>query len=381
MSINKTIYPTQGSPYSETFVKAEIEILESHGLKVEHINVNELKYSLIRFIYNIIHNPITFFYSLYVSLTSISTITRFCSNMDCVIRIYSNRKILEKHFTPNVEIRCHFIAKRAMFSLVCHKLFNCKYSLVAHASDIFEWDNSIFHKIKHAERVDCISNYNKGYLDAKLNFEFSTKLKLIRNSFYSKSKPFSLKNNKVNGVVGLKLYRFLYVGRLVKKKNIPTMIDLLEELSFKYLPCELIIVGEGGDDEENVNLKVNSLKSLKIKRLGYQDSENISLEIEQADFTILISTLATREFPDQDGIPTIFLESLALGTPVISTQVSGIPELVEDLSNGIILEKISAKELYEKIQLLSIDEDKIIERFNCWYKTGNGAKTFLEGNK
>jgi hypothetical protein len=46
MSIKKIIYPTQGSPYSETFVKAEMELLKNSGVIVEFIDVNALPISI-----------------------------------------------------------------------------------------------------------------------------------------------------------------------------------------------------------------------------------------------------------------------------------------------------------------------------------------------
>jgi glycosyltransferase involved in cell wall biosynthesis len=355
-----------------------MDALLKKGIEVQYIDINLLKFSAKEFFITSFSNPIVFIFSLFVCVTSITTLSRFLSNIDCLVRIFSNKKKLAKYFSPNCEIRCHFIAKRAMFSLVCSKLFVCKYTLVAHAADIFSWDNSIYFKVKYAERVDCISNYNKGYLDAKFSFKFSTKLNLIRNSFYSDLKPFTLDSAAIVKPKKDKIYRFVYVGRLVKKKNLPVMIDILEEFSKVFFHSELIIIGEGGDDEANVDKKIKSIKSLVIKRLGYLDSLSIVNEMKKSDFTILLSTLATKKHRDQDGIPTIFLESLAAGTPVVTTQVSGIPELVNDLSNGIILEKQTASELHKKILLFNPDKQKIIEGFNYWYKSGNGSKYILE---
>jgi glycosyltransferase involved in cell wall biosynthesis len=374
MSIKKIIYPTQGSPFSETFVKAEMELLKNSGVIVEFIDVNALPISITNIIKSIFLHPLIFVYSLYVCFKSIGTITRLISDLDCTLRVFSNIKSISKLYAGVTETRCHFIAKRATFALIVYKLFGYKYTLVAHAADIFGWNNSIHVKVKNAYRVDCISNYNRGYLDAKFNFKFSEKLSLIRNAFYLNSNPFSLPPPHLNEqtIKNTRPYRFLYIGRFVKKKNLINMIEMLDDFSKCYSQIELVLIGAGGDDELNVKRKISGLKHLVVKNLGYCDSVAITKEIKLADFVILLSSRATNRNRDQDGIPTIFLESLALGTPVISTQVSGIPELVVDQFNGVILESTSAIDLYKKLNFFHAEREKIITHFKIWYQLGNG---------
>ena len=60
---------------------------------------------------------------------------------------------------------------------------------------------------------------------------------------------------------------------------------------------------------------------------------------------------------DRDGLPTVLLESMALGTPVISTQVAGIPELVIDGETGLCVPSENPQALAEAMVRLLDDHD------------------------
>lgn len=374
---NKILYPIQGDAYSETFVKSESDKLIARGYTTDFLNINSLSISPLRLIYGIISYPLAFLFCLFTVLKSADDHTRLLSNFDCLIRTFSNITQLRQRLMNVVEVRCHFIAKRAMFALIIHRLFHTPYSLVAHAADIFRWDGSIKSKIKFAKRVDCISNYNKGYIDAKTHFKFAKKLTVIRNSFYLNSLPYQLPEQEKTSEKGnKKTFKLLYIGRMVKKKNLITLLNLLEQVSANGLLIELVMIGEGGNDEANVLAHIKSLNHLKVTCLGYCNNTQITQELKKASFTVLLSSHANKELPDQDGIPTIFLESLALGIPVITTEVSGIPELVIDMFNGIILKNMTADELTGKLDKFEQDNTKISEQFERWYKTCSGSDLY-----
>lgn len=374
MNKNKLLYPVQGDAYSETFVKSESDKLVAKGYETDFININSLAISPLKLLHGILSSPLVFLFCLFTVAKSINDFSRLISNIDCLLRTFSNVSQLREMLIDVKEVRCHFIAKRAMFALIIHRLFQTPYSLVAHAADIFRWDGSITPKIKYAKRVDCISNYNKGYIDAKTQFKFAQKLTVIRNSFYLNSQPYQLpKQEKLIAKRHKKTFKLLYIGRMVKKKNLITLLNLLEQVTASGLVIELVMIGEGGDDEANVLSHIKSLQHVKVSCLGYCNNMQITQELIKASFTILLSSHASKTLPDQDGIPTIFLESLALGVPVITTEVSGIPELVIDMFNGIILKTMTPDELTNKLDNFEQDNRKITEQFEQWYKIASGS--------
>ena len=64
----------------------------------------------------------------------------------------------------------------------------------------------------------------------------------------------------------------------------------------------------------------------------------------------------------QDGIPVALMESMAIGTPVLSTYISGIPELIQDCKNGFLVQPDNPLLLAQKIiSILKTDETKLRE--------------------
>jgi glycosyltransferase involved in cell wall biosynthesis len=372
----KILYPIQGKPYSETFVSSECEILKSKGYEVDYFNINNLKYDYIKIFINALIHPELLFRCFWVLVFSLSSKRAIISNLDCMLRFFSNYSEIKFKVRDYGEVRCHFLAKRAMFGYLTYISFNIDYTLVAHAVDIFDWDCSTFYKVKYAKRIDCISNYNKGFLDAKLKFSYSNKFKLIRNSFYINSHPY--KNNDNDTSISYGELRLLYVGRFVKKKNLVELLHLLDEIArADDAPIiDLIMIGQGGDDEANVIHAASDAKNIRVSFLGVCDNKRISEEIKLANFTILLSSQASKKSPDQDGIPTIFLESLSQGTPIITTEVSGIPELVIDHVNGIVLNGLDSNELLYKLKCYKFNSDEIIKQFKNWYDLGNATKFY-----
>ena len=70
---------------------------------------------------------------------------------------------------------------------------------------------------------------------------------------------------------------------------------------------------------------------------------------------MLVAPCVISEDGDRDGLPTILLESMALGTPVISTQVAGIPELVQNENTGLCVPPQSPQRLAYAIEKLLTD--------------------------
>ena len=68
---------------------------------------------------------------------------------------------------------------------------------------------------------------------------------------------------------------------------------------------------------------------------------------------LLVSPCKVAENGDMDGIPTVIFEAMAYGLPVLTTDVSAIPEVIEDGKNGFITSQNNPKELALKIKEIS----------------------------
>jgi glycosyltransferase involved in cell wall biosynthesis len=142
----------------------------------------------------------------------------------------------------------------------------------------------------------------------------------------------------------------LSVGRLREKKGLDTLIDacrLLRERSVKFC-CE--IVGYG---EEQARLEA----MIESHGLGAQVCLTGKLTREQvieryARTTVYVQPSRVAADGDRDGIPNVLLEAMAMGLPVVATRVSGIPELVHDYRNGLLIEPDNPAELADAVERL-----------------------------
>jgi glycosyltransferase involved in cell wall biosynthesis len=272
-------------------------------------------------------------------------------------------------------LRAHFLGKRAVFAFLMSQGTGIPFSAVAHAEDLFSWTSSVRIIIKHALLIHVISNYNIGYLNAKTSFRFSDKLQLIRNSFYRQERDQN-QSLEVSGlsharnvdvVDGVRPVRFFMASRLVANKGIIEWIEVLSEFK-KLRMFEMMIAGDG-PIKEQICQRIDELSLRReISLLGVIPSKAVHENIANCDFAVIFSMNASLTWPHMDGLPTFFFEALSAGVPVISTFVSGIPEIVLHGFNGILLSPNSSPRqnaliLNRQIQNGKFDRCRIREHF------------------
>jgi len=126
----------------------------------------------------------------------------------------------------------------------------------------------------------------------------------------------------------------LSVGRLSKEKDHLTLIDALSFLPGQQRPS-LLIVGEGPEQKAIMD-RVRALGLLdRVIMLGQK--EYIEPFYAIADVVVISS--------HSEGSPNVLLEALAAGVPVVATAVGGIPEMVTDGEDAILVEDGDAKKM------------------------------------
>jgi glycosyltransferase involved in cell wall biosynthesis len=127
---------------------------------------------------------------------------------------------------------------------------------------------------------------------------------------------------------------YCYIGRLSLEKGVKTLINAAKQLPFK-----LKIIGNGPLVEE---LQLQSVGA-NIEFIGYKEWPEIKQLVGQARFAVIPSEW-------YENNPLSILESLSLGTPVLGTNIGGIPELIEEGRTGLLFESSNTIDLKEKIE-------------------------------
>lgn len=149
-----------------------------------------------------------------------------------------------------------------------------------------------------------------------------------------------------------------FVGRIVKEKGIVEFIDAIPMVHEKNKSISFSIVGSG-DLSENISDKCNEMSNHS------QINISISRFINENEFPDYLNKLKLLVLPTRhsEGLPTIVLEAMSCGTPVLITPVGAIPDIIKDNRTGFIMENLSREYIAEKIVkvLSSQDLDLISE--------------------
>nr|WP_204962840.1 glycosyltransferase [Microbacterium dextranolyticum] len=130
--------------------------------------------------------------------------------------------------------------------------------------------------------------------------------------------------------------QFLHVGRLVEKKGTSTLLRSFAKISSET-DWELKIVGDGPLRNELEALSRELAIDSRVVFVGAQSSAYVRESMETSG--ILVVPSKTAHNGDQEGLPTVVLEALALGVPVLATRHAGIPEVVVDGQNGWLVDE------------------------------------------
>jgi len=144
----------------------------------------------------------------------------------------------------------------------------------------------------------------------------------------------------------------LFIGRIDVRKGLHI---LLESLRYLEKPIRLVIVGPPSWNLEyyqnilSLIEKENRKRKHKIEYLGTIDSQRLLMLYQESSILILPSFA--------EGLPVVILEGLSCETPVIATPVGGVPEVVRNGENGILVPRNNPLKLAEAIQYLLDNKD------------------------
>ena len=241
-------------------------------------------------------------------------------------------------------LHAHFAGDAAWIAMLASKISKIPYSFTAHAGGLFGWPYLLEEKVAGAKFVVSISEFNKKHLGG------GDKIKVVHcgidlSRFVEKEQR--TKNKEQRSI--------LTVARLEEKKGHRYLLEALKILKDKKINLHLTLVGGG--------VLENVLKE-QVRSLGLEDFVTFTGPITQEEVQKLLSETDLFVLPcvkakngNMDGIPVVLMEAMAVGVPVISTKISGIPELIEDESSGLLVESRNPQKLAEAIEKILTDDD------------------------
>ncbi|MEO1394474.1 MAG: glycosyltransferase [Cyanobacteria bacterium J06634_5] len=142
-------------------------------------------------------------------------------------------------------------------------------------------------------------------------------------------------------------FRLLSIARLAEKKGLEYGIRAVASLLRQGLQIKYSIIG-AGELQASLEALILQLKAEDaIKLVGPKDTTEVKATLRKSH--CLLAPSVTAQDGNQEGIPVVLMEAMAMGIPVVSTYHSGIPELVEDGASGFLVPERDEQALAEKL--------------------------------
>ena len=222
-------------------------------------------------------------------------------------------------------VHAHFGTNSTEVVMLAKCLTSIPYSFTVHGPEEFDKPLSLHlkEKISDSKFVCAITTYCRSQLFRWANYDDWSKIKVIHCGLDDAFLQGGAIPPQIPSV-----RQFLCIGRLCEQKG---QLLLLE--SFKFLVevnnnVKLILAGDGGMRPQiELFIKENNL-SEHVSITGWISSDEIKRYLIESDAMILPSFA--------EGLPVAIMEAMAIGTPVLTTYIAGIPELLINRENSLL---------------------------------------------
>ncbi|MDR4498870.1 MAG: glycosyltransferase family 4 protein [Candidatus Scalindua sp.] len=261
------------------------------------------------------------------------------------------------------------------------KILNVPFTLSFRAHDIYEGDNSLktqkrIKKIREASQIMTISDYNKKYLEKA--FHINKNIEIIHSSidpdFF---KPTNLTRSPKSIVT---------VCRLHEQKGLIYLINACNILNKRNIDYTCTIIGEGSEkqkyDKLIEDLQIPNI--IFINNLPYNEVKN-----HLNNYTVFVLPCIIASDGKRDILANSLKEAMSMEIPVITSNICGIEELVDDGINGFLVPPQNAQAIADAIEKIFNNPDlgrkigkegrkKIKKEFNIKIEAGKIEKIFKE---
>ncbi len=229
-------------------------------------------------------------------------------------------------------IHAHFLSSPATVALIASRISGVPYTVTIHAFDIFatspyERNASIPLKCEKAAACIVISNFNLEYM-RKTWPNIGGRFELIYNGIDA-----DIFTNNGKRATDPSEFHILSNGRLVQKKGHAYLLEAVAKLRKQDRNVKLQIIGGGPLEVELRELADRLGITEHVTFTGKMLQEEIIEQYRKSDMFVLACAIS--DDGDMDGLPVVLVEALAMEIPTVSTQVSGVPEIVQDRVTGL----------------------------------------------
>ena len=305
-------------------------INETIGTAVFYAEADSLKNRFTGHLHFLLKNPF-----LYLRRLITSSSPQFDLRKRFLRELHNVKYIAERN--PD-HLHAHFGCRAADIAFLAHLMTGVNFTFTTHRRDIFETPPQNYRlKSRYAKKHITISEFNKNYLAQHFGVDPHT-IEVIHCGVDSdRIKPLVRADKELSP-------RIITVARLSAEKGLENLIRACSILRAKGIRFHCDIVGDGHQRDLLRSLihKLNLQDELTM--LGGRTNDTVLQLMQKADLMVLPSR--------SEGISVSVMEAMACGIPVLTTDITGIRELIEDGVTGFIVPPENAQALANKLILL-----------------------------
>ena len=241
-------------------------------------------------------------------------------------------------------LHVHFGGPVSTVAMLAAEAWGFDYSLTIHGpEEFYEVDASyLARKIERAKFIFCISDFCRSQLMKYCDPATWDKMHIVRLGIDTEEfKPASRE-------ASLPL-RIVCVGRLVPAKGQHILLRAFSHLRSKGYALQLTFIGDGPDRASLEREVAEHALSDHVTFCGALNHNQAREQVAQADIFALASFA--------EGIPVALMEAMAMGIPCVSSIIAGIPELIRDNIDGLLVPASSVESFSSAIESLVLNRD------------------------
>jgi glycosyltransferase involved in cell wall biosynthesis len=281
------------------------------------------------------------------------------------------RRMLEDETT---HLHAHFASHPAAAAFVIHRLTDIPYSFTAHGSDLHRDRTMLREKVREASAVVTISQFNRRIIVDECGPEADSKTRVVHCGIDPETfAPCCCAEAASRSLAGHAPLRIVCTGTLHEVKGQTHLLEACAKLRERGRDPRCEFIG-GGPDLEDLRAQAEALGIDDLVHFhGSLPRHEVVNTLHHAD--VLVAPSVPSRDGRREGIPVALMEGMATGCAVVASRLSGIPELVEDERDGLLVEPGNASELADALERLDRSpalreqlgraaRDKVLSEFN-----------------
>lgn len=245
-------------------------------------------------------------------------------------------------------VHCHFANHPALAGWLIHRLTGIPYSFTAHGSDLHVDRTMLATKVAEAAFVVTISRDNQAVIESTSGVASAGKVEVIHCGVDPNA--FRPVERSVDGPL-----RIVAVGTLHEVKGQAHLIDACRRLRDRGVPFSCRFIGDGPDREALAARIERDGSGDHVTLAGRMTTDAVASELARAD--VLVAPSVPTSSGKREGIPVVLMEAMASALPVVASRLSGIPELVTDGVDGLLVSPGDDEALADALERLAREPD------------------------